>query len=147
MFVQDVEVPVGYNLRPDGEGTETRRLCLLCYRYRCYNLRPDGEGTETRRGYGRGRRHPGGYNLRPDGEGTETDGLLVLLQCSPDAVTTYDPMVRVLKHVSDVVGVGYWEVVTTYDPMVRVLKRGYLARHVLVLIGYNLRPDGEGTET
>ncbi len=38
--------------------------------------------------------------------------------------------------------------VTTYDPMVRVLKRccgGYYI--VYVARCYNLRPDGEGTET
>ncbi len=64
----------GYNLRPDGEGTETglRRTATPCL-VPGYNLRPDGEGTETYLGsYDLSVMEPASYNLRPDGEGTET---------------------------------------------------------------------------
>ncbi len=62
-----------------------------------------------------------GYNLRPDGEGTETG---VERQ-------------RCVKH----------KMVTTYDPMVRVLKQQLHDARQAGNAGYNLRPDGEGTET
>ncbi len=63
----------GYNLRPDGEGTETH-ICLesLITIITSYNLRPDGEGTETYHNRQDAKRFRGCYNLRPDGEGTET---------------------------------------------------------------------------
>ncbi len=87
-----------------------------------YNLRPDGEGTETPCCQLPNPHRLWGYNLRPDGEGTETDKLLPV-PLSSTVVTTYDPMVRVLKHVVGVAGGGAVGYVTTYDPMVRVLKR------------------------
>ncbi len=37
-------------------------------------------------------------------------------------VTTYDPMVRVLKPYAAACDAAYAAAVTTYDPMVRVLK-------------------------
>ncbi len=41
-----------------------------------------------------------GYNLRPDGEGTETRRFR-LGYYRRHVVTTYDPMVRVLKHLGE----------------------------------------------
>ncbi len=61
-----------------------------------------------------------GYNLRPDGEGTETVNSRPAAD-APTAVTTYDPMVRVLKP-PQTLSEKLWPYVTTYDPMVRVLK-------------------------
>ncbi len=40
------------------------------------------------------------YNLRPDGEGTETN-LDIPEPTDAELVTTYDPMVRVLKRTGD----------------------------------------------
>ncbi len=61
-----------------------------------YNLRPDGEGTETYVRHTSLTIIPSGYNLRPDGEGTETTRAWPP-GFSVRRVTTYDPMVRVLK--------------------------------------------------
>ncbi len=91
-----------------------------------------------------------GYNLRPDGEGTETQTAAGwLYRPGSVAVTTYDPMVRVLKlDRTKAPALHERDVVTTYDPMVRVLKpRESTLQSDANALGYNLRPDGEGTET
>ncbi len=49
-------------------------------------------------------------------------------------VTTYDPMVRVLKHIVPVAPSAEAEAVTTYDPMVRVLKLAAV-RAVAAVVG------------
>ncbi len=62
-------------------------------------------------------------------------------------VTTYDPMVRVLKLPTLTRVSGAEQRVTTYDPMVRVLKLLTCSVDPNLDSRYNLRPDGEGTET
>ncbi len=105
------------------------RVLKLCWPatvlgcHSCYNLRPDGEGTETNPDSIESPSTGTRYNLRPDGEGTETWWPRCRIGHVGPSVTTYDPMVRVLKHI-----------VAACDPLV-------------FGGGYNLRPDGEGTET